>query len=50
MTRSLELVVDYVKVREQFGRKIGSFQAIKHGLAEVYASVELAAGAVAYAA
>jgi alkylation response protein AidB-like acyl-CoA dehydrogenase len=50
MRRSLEMTVDYVKVREQFGRKIGSFQAVKQGLADVYASVELATGAVAYAA
>ncbi|TQC48901.1 acyl-CoA dehydrogenase [Rhodococcus sp. WS4] len=50
MQRCLDLTVDYVKVREQFGRKIGSFQAVKQGLADVYTSVELASAAVAYAA
>lgn len=50
MRRAVEMAVSYAKVREQFGRTIGSFQAVKHGLAEIYASYELAIGAVAYAA
>ena len=50
MRRSVELAVAYAMEREQFGRKIGSFQAVKHGLADMYASYELALGAVAYAA
>ncbi|WP_068276956.1 acyl-CoA dehydrogenase family protein [Aldersonia kunmingensis] len=50
MERSVRLAVEYAKVREQFGRKIGSFQAVKQGLADIYASYELAASAVAYAA
>jgi alkylation response protein AidB-like acyl-CoA dehydrogenase len=38
--RCLELAVDYAKVREQFGRPIGSFQAIKHKCAELLLEVE----------
>jgi alkylation response protein AidB-like acyl-CoA dehydrogenase len=40
--RALEVAVGYAKVREQFGRPIGSFQAVAHALAEGYADVELA--------
>jgi alkylation response protein AidB-like acyl-CoA dehydrogenase len=38
--RTLEMALEYAKVREQFGRKIGSFQSIKHILAEMVADVE----------
>ncbi|WP_106402119.1 acyl-CoA dehydrogenase family protein [Actinocorallia populi] len=38
--RCLELTLEYVKTREQFGRVIGSFQAIKHRLADMYVLVE----------
>jgi alkylation response protein AidB-like acyl-CoA dehydrogenase len=48
--RALELAVEYSKVREQFGRKIGSFQALKHMAAEVAAEVEPARSLVWYAA
>ncbi|MCV7418917.1 acyl-CoA dehydrogenase family protein [Mycobacterium yunnanensis] len=34
--------VDYAKQRSQFGRVIGSYQAIKHALADVHIAVELA--------
>jgi len=47
--RCLELTVDYTKEREQFGRPVGSFQALKHRLADLYALVETARSA-AYAA
>jgi alkylation response protein AidB-like acyl-CoA dehydrogenase len=40
--RALELAVEYSKVREQFGRKIGSFQAIKHKCADMLLEVETA--------
>ncbi|MFS0883640.1 acyl-CoA dehydrogenase family protein [Aeromicrobium sp. 179-A 4D2 NHS] len=48
--RMLDETVAYVKVREQFGRVIGSFQAVKHQLADAVANVELAAFAVHAAA
>jgi 3-oxochol-4-en-24-oyl-CoA dehydrogenase len=42
----LETAVDYAKVREQFGRPIGAFQAVKHRCARMLAEVELARAAV----
>ena len=42
--------VDYAKLRVQFGRTIGSFQAIKHKLADMLLEVELAKSAAYYAA
>jgi alkylation response protein AidB-like acyl-CoA dehydrogenase len=47
--RVLEMAVDYAKIREQFGRPIGSFQAIKHKCADMLVDVESATSA-AYAA
>lgn len=46
----LETTVDYLKIRRQFGRVLGGFQALKHRLAELYAGVESAASAAQYAA
>jgi alkylation response protein AidB-like acyl-CoA dehydrogenase len=45
----LDLAVDYAKVREQFGRAIGSFQAIKHKCADMLLQVESARSAAWYA-
>ena len=46
----LEMSVDYAKTRVQFGRPIGSFQAIKHKCADMLLEVELAKSAASYAA
>jgi alkylation response protein AidB-like acyl-CoA dehydrogenase len=48
--RMLTLTVEYVKHREQFGRPVGSFQAIKHALANALVAVEFARPAVLAAA
>lgn len=48
--RVFELAVEYSKTREQFGRPIGSFQAIKHMAAEMVADLEPARSLVWYAA
>ncbi len=48
--RALEMAVEYAKVRQQFGRTIGSFQAIKHMAAEMVADVEPSRSLVWYAA
>ena len=48
--RVLEMALDYVKARVQFGRSIGSFQAIKHRLADLLLGVELAKAAAYHAA
>ena len=48
--RCLDMAVDYAKNRIQFGRAIGSFQAIKHRCADMLVSVEGARSAVVHAA
>jgi len=48
--RALEMAVEYAKVREQFGRPIGSFQAMKHMAAEMVSEIEPARSLVWYAA
>lgn len=48
--RILERTVEYVKQREQFGRPVGSFQAVKHRLADVYVAMRAAGSAASYAA
>jgi alkylation response protein AidB-like acyl-CoA dehydrogenase len=40
--RVLEIAIDHVSSRHQFGRAIGSFQAVKHRLADVYVATERA--------
>jgi alkylation response protein AidB-like acyl-CoA dehydrogenase len=43
--RVLNMSVEYAKIREQFGRPIGSFQAIKHKCADMLLEVETATSA-----
>jgi 3-oxochol-4-en-24-oyl-CoA dehydrogenase len=43
---SVEMAVDYANEREQFGRVIGSFQAVKHHCADMKVSAEMATAAV----
>lgn len=48
--RVLDMSVEYAKVREQFGKPIGSFQAIQHKCADMLVQVESAKSATYYAA
>lgn len=44
--RMLEATTEYAKTRHQFGRPIGSFQAVKHKLSDMFMEVELARAAL----
>jgi alkylation response protein AidB-like acyl-CoA dehydrogenase len=46
----LEVTVDYVRARSQFGRAIGSFQAVKHRCADMLVDVEEARAVATHAA
>ncbi|MBA9004167.1 acyl-CoA dehydrogenase family protein [Thermomonospora cellulosilytica] len=46
----LDTTVEYLKIRRQFGRIVGGFQALKHRLADLYVTVESARAAARYAA
>ncbi|MET9698869.1 acyl-CoA dehydrogenase family protein [Streptomyces sp. NPDC006529] len=48
--QALARTVDHVCTREQFGRALGSFQAVKHRLADLYVRVQAARSAAYYAA
>jgi acyl-CoA dehydrogenase len=50
LQRCLDMSVDYAKARAQFGRPIGSFQAVKHLCANMHVAMELARSAARYAA
>jgi len=50
MQRTLDETIAYSLQREQFGRKIGSFQALKHRMADMKLQLEAARSAVAWAA
>lgn len=45
----LDMTVEYAKIRYQFGRPIGSFQAIKHRCADLLLEIDSARSAVYYA-
>jgi alkylation response protein AidB-like acyl-CoA dehydrogenase len=48
--RSLDLGVEHAKTRQQFGKPIGTYQAVSHQLADTYTDVELARSLVYWAA
>ena len=48
--KALHETVEYDKIRQQFGKPVGSFQAIKHDLADLHVAVTMAEHAATYAA
>ncbi len=50
MQRTLDATVAYAKTRKQFGKPIGSFQAVQHQCADMYLETESSRSAVYYAA
>jgi Acyl-CoA dehydrogenase, C-terminal domain len=48
--KALELAVEHAQTREQFGRKIGVYQAVSHKLADTYVETELARSLAYWAA
>ena len=44
--QSFEVTLDYLKTREQFGQKIGAFQALQHRAAKMFTDLELARSCV----
>ena len=46
MSEAFALTLEYLKTRDQFGVKIGTFQALQHRAAEVYMEIELARSTV----
>lgn len=49
-TRALELAVEHARTRQQFGRPIGSFQAVSHSLAQAFLDLETARSLAYWAA
>ena len=50
MEKALNLTVDYIKQREQFGRAIGSFQGLQFQAADMFVELELARSMMMYVA
>ena len=50
MQRTLDITVEYAKARKQFGKPIGSYQAVQHQCADMYLETESARSAAYYAA
>jgi alkylation response protein AidB-like acyl-CoA dehydrogenase len=49
-TKALELAIEHVKTRQQFGKAIGSYQAVSHQVADTYVETELARSLAYWAA
>lgn len=49
-SRALEMAIDHVKTREQFGKPIGSYQAVSHQVADTFVETELARSLAYWAA
>jgi Acyl-CoA dehydrogenase, C-terminal domain len=49
-SKALELAIAYAKEREQFGKRIGTYQAVAHSLVDGYVAVELARSLAYWAA
>jgi alkylation response protein AidB-like acyl-CoA dehydrogenase len=49
-SKAIELAIAYAKEREQFGKKIGTYQAVAHALVDGYVAVELARSLAYWAA
>jgi alkylation response protein AidB-like acyl-CoA dehydrogenase len=49
MQRTLDITVEYAKTRKQFGKPIGTFQAVQHQCADMYLETESSRSAVYYA-
>jgi alkylation response protein AidB-like acyl-CoA dehydrogenase len=50
MQRTLDITVEYAKMRKQFGKPIGMFQAVQHQCADMYLELESSRSAAYYAA
>jgi alkylation response protein AidB-like acyl-CoA dehydrogenase len=50
MQRALDITVQYAKTRKQFGKAIGSFQAVQHQCSDMYVHTESSRSAAYYAA
>src|SRR5260370_665737 len=50
MRRTLDITVEYAKMRKQFGKPIGMFQAVQHHCADMYLETESSRSSTYYAA